>query len=141
MHRIGPDYAALVDGRRMDVDATSLGNQTAHIDRIASRGSYTDDKVGHAGIDQFNALAGGKNDFSARCLDQSFVTCRCSNQIDVASEGRGDPALVHQRPGTDPCELVAIGQKVGVADVERRSDQACYINAGILTEQNTVGIN
>ena len=54
----------------MDVDATSLGNQTAHIDRIASRGSYTDDKVGHAGIDQFNALAGGHLPIYLRPIDR-----------------------------------------------------------------------
>ena len=106
-------------------DAPGRTQDLADVGEIALCAGDFDHYAGRGGVDQRNALAGGKDDLAGGRGDQAMVFDVCADLVDIAAIGGDDAAEVlyfrHCAVGAEsqtPC------QKVFVAHVERAGHEA-----------------
>jgi hypothetical protein len=140
--RVGLHQALLVDDGAEDVDAATVGHQSAQIQHLA--GWYIDPhrQVGHAGIHEFDAARRGHADAAAVGLRRAAVLDPRAQQHDLAAVGRAQAALVAHGAvvAGQGFEAVAAGEEVVVVQAQRAGHQRCDIDARAMAEEDAIRV-
>ena len=140
-HRIGRDHTAVAHQSRINA-ATAVGCLTEIERTIFRRGNFNL-QARRALFSHAHRLARRQHDFTARRSDHTLVIDCRTDQHDAAAGCGADIALVdnRRRKRRIGAESHATGEKIVVADIQRRSDEAGDINPRIGTEQHAVRID
>ena len=139
---IGADDAVMGDQPGVDADAPAVGDDAAEVYRLVVRRIDDHAHVGRAGIDQFDAVAGGEYHIALRAGDHAAVVDVRRDQVKLPAGQGGEAALILDASGIRVGgEVIAAVQEIGIGKIERGDHQPGHIHLRARAEQHAVGVD
>ena len=140
----GADDAFLVDDPCVQINAATDRDEGAEVNRFVLRGGNSHDHIGHARIDQLDALTCCEHNLSTWRFDQAFIFHLFAEQPNAPTERGANLTFVHnfatiRTAGSH--EVVTAREKICIGDIQRRRDHSSYVDASVLSKKHTMWIN
>ena len=129
-HRgVGVDHASLPYQAAVNADLAALRDDLTEINHLIVGRRNRDPHIGRVRIDEFHALAGSKNDFSAFAANNPRIGNIRRDKIDRAAGGCRDLALVFDAAGAGHFgKTVAPAEKIRIRQTQRGRDETARVN-------------